>query len=431
MVTAQIIAGPMLGQVELRDAKIWIELSPQVKSVQLIYNKKGSNSSTQISYTGELGAAYNPVQFVIHNLEPNTVYQYRFLVDGKSSKQRGTFTTKDLWQWRKPAPDFSFLTGSCAYFNEPKYDRPGRPYGGDSSIFETMAKEKAAFTLWLGDNWYYREVDYFSPSGLWYRAHHDRSLPVLQNLLKAMPQYAIWDDHDYGYNDADKSFVQKEESLRVFKKYWCNPSYGEGGQGIYSMISYGDVDVFLMDDRWFRSSNNMRATIDGKPNPDKRMWGAKEMEWLKNALLSSQATFKLIATGNQTLNPKSVFECLQDFPVEFNEFMSFLTDQKINGVLFLTGDRHHSEVIKYERRGAYTLYDITNSPFTSGVGKVTGTNEEHNPARIEGTLVEAQNYTRISVSGPAHQRQLKVEFVGLKGFPIAGWSIHESQLKTP
>ena len=48
------------------------------------------------------------------------------------------------------APEFSFLAGACSYFNEPIYDRPGKPYGSDSSIFETMAKEKAAFMLWLG-----------------------------------------------------------------------------------------------------------------------------------------------------------------------------------------------------------------------------------------------------------------------------------------
>ncbi|MDB5195930.1 MAG: Alkaline phosphatase, partial [Flaviaesturariibacter sp.] len=339
---SQIIAGPMLGQVELRDAKVWIEVAPAAKSVQLVYGAKGSTKMTTVPYKGALGAMYNPIQFTLADLEPAATYQYSFLIDGKKAAQTGTFTTKELWQWRKPAPDFSFLTGSCAYFNEPMYDRPGKPYGGDSSIFETMAKEKAAFTLWLGDNWYYREVDYFSAAGLYHRASRDRSWPVLQKLLKAMPHYAIWDDHDYGPNDADKSYILKKDSRELFKKYWCNPSYGEEEQGIYTMVSYGDVDIFMMDDRWFRNSNDMDALIDGKPNAAKRMWGAKELEWLQNALLTSKATFKLIATGNQTLNPKSIYECLQDYPAEFNELMYFLTAEKINGVLFLTGDRHHS-----------------------------------------------------------------------------------------
>lgn len=423
------MAGPMLGQVELRDAKVWLEVAPSVKSVKLQYGKKGTATKSQIEYKGTLGKEFNPIVFTIGGLDFNTTYAYSFIVNGQPARQKGEFTTKDLWQWRKPAPDFSFLTGSCAYFNEPRFDRPGKPYGGDSSIFETMAKEKAAFNLWLGDNWYYREVDYFSKWGLWYRAHHDRSLPVLQPLLKAMPQYAIWDDHDFGPNDADKSYILKEESRELFKSFWANPSYGENGQGIYSRISYGDADIFLMDDRWFRSANDMDATIDGKPNSAKRMWGAQEMEWLKNALLNSSATFKLIATGNQTLNPKSVFECLQDYPAEFSELMNFLTAEKISGVLFLTGDRHHSEVIRYDRAGTYPLYDVTNSPFTSGVSKVTGTPEEKNAARVEGTLVEAQNYSRISISGKPKERVLKVEFIGINGQPLAHWSVSEGELK--
>jgi len=98
----------------------------------------------------------------------------------------------------------------------------------------------------------------------------------------------------------------------------------------------------------------------------KRMFGREQMEWLKNSLLYSTATFKIIAVGSQVLNPLSPFEKLGHFPAEYEELMNFLKDNKIDGVLFLTGDRHHSEIIKAERPGTYTLYDITVSPFTSG-----------------------------------------------------------------
>jgi alkaline phosphatase D len=427
----QIVAGPMLGPVELRDARIWLEVASSVKSVQLIFSSKNGGKSTVVAYKGALGRPYNPIVFTLASLEPATTYTYSFVVDGKPVRQGGSFTTKDLWQWRKPAPDFTFLTGSCSYVNEPVYDRPGIPYGGDSSIFKAMAAEKAAFTLWLGDNWYYREVDFGSASGLWYRAHRDRSQAILQPLLKAMPHYAIWDDHDFGPNDADKSYILKEESRTVFQNYWPNPSFGENGQGIYTLVSYGDVDIFLMDDRWFRSSNDLPAQVNGQPNAAKRMWGPQEMEWLMNALATSKATFKLIATGNQTLNLMSSAECLQDYPVEFAGLQDFLRSQKVNGVIFLTGDRHHSEVIRYDRPGTYPLYDVTNSPFTSGVSKVTGTKEAANPARVPGTLVEAQNYSRVSVAGPAKARRLTVEFRGIRGELLGGWSVSETELKTP
>lgn len=41
--TAQprIISGPMLGPVELRDAKVWVEVSQEVRSAAIQFNKKG------------------------------------------------------------------------------------------------------------------------------------------------------------------------------------------------------------------------------------------------------------------------------------------------------------------------------------------------------------------------------------------------------
>ncbi len=436
-----ILGGPMLGYVELRTARIWCEVSPQTNKVSVSYKKAGIPSAPSVvTYKGKLGEDFNPVILELNGLDFNTTYSYELtaVAGSESHKKSGLFTTTDLWQYRKNFPDLTFLTGSCAYLNEAKVDRqnvefinpktPAKPYGGDSSIFETMAKEKAAFNLWLGDNWYYREVDYWSAWGLSYRASVTRKTPVLQNLLKAMPQYGIWDDHDYGPNDADKSYLLKDKALEIFKNYWPNPSYGQNGQGIYTKLSYSDVDFFLMDDRWFRSSDRMSAQVDGKPNPDKRMWGKDQMEWLKNALKNSNTNFKIIVTGSQTLNRASPFDCLQTFPIEFNELMDFLKQEKINGVLFLTGDRHHSEVIKYERAGTYSLYDITVSPFTASVAK-PATQEENNPDRIPGTLVVEQNYGRITVSGPPRSRVLKVEYIGLKGQKYAEWSIGEGDLR--
>jgi alkaline phosphatase D len=152
------------------------------------------------------------------------------------------------------------------------------------------------------------------------------------------------------------------------------------------------------------------------------------MDWLKNALLYSNATFKIIATGGQILNPYSDYECLKAYSAEYNELMKFLSDTKIKGVLFFSGDRHHSEVIKQERTGLYPLYDVTNSPYTSGVGKVRG-EELNNPARIPGTLVEAQNFTKVTVIGKKNERMIQIEFLGLKGEKLGEWSVGEASLK--
>ena len=252
-------------------------------------------------------------------------------------------------------------------------------------------------------------------------------MPAIQPFLKSMPQWAMWDDHDFGPNDIGMNFILKDESRKVFMQYFCNPSYGDQGQGAYTMNTWGDVDIFMLDDRWWRSANRLIDSIDGQPNPEKIMLGKQQMLWLKNSLAYSSATFKIIMFGSQVLNPASPFDKFLDFTLEYNELMKFLTLQKVNGVVFFSGDRHHSEVIKVERPGSYPLYDVTISPLTSGT-HVFGATEKNNPYRVVG-VDQKQNYGRISISGKRNERVLMVEMVGIAGEILAKWSVGENELK--
>jgi alkaline phosphatase D len=202
-------------------------------------------------------------------------------------------------------------------------------------------------------------------------------------------------------------------------------------KGIYSIVNYGDVDLFLTDDRYFRAEVDLLDSIDGKPNTEKTYFGIQQMNWLKNALLNSHATFKIIVTGSQVLNPLNKYECMMHYPYEYHQLLDFLAMQKIEGVLFLTGDRHHSEIVKMQRENTlYPLYDITVSPYTSGVSKVNG-QELNNPFREPNTLVEAQNFAKISFSGKKKERVMKVEFLGTKGDKLGEWIMDERFLKIP
>jgi alkaline phosphatase D len=428
-----IVAGPMPGYVELRTAKIWVQFAANVKEAGIHYKPAGKKQSSLLSKQIQLpGGEFNTAVFIITALDPGTTYSY-YITAGANKKfiDSGVVTTQDVWQFRKPAPAFSFLAGGCAYFNEPgPYDRPGDPPGKDSSIFETMANEKAAFMLWTGDNWYTRYPDYSSDWGLHYRASRDRSLPVLQKFLRSMSHYAIWDDHDYGPNNADKSYVFKDASRDVFVKYWANPSYGANKEGTYSMFTYNDVDFFLLDGRWFRSNDEMKDSLNGEVNKEKKMFGDQQMDWLKNALLFSNnnvfTKFRVIVAGSQVLNQVSLVDAMRMYRGEYNELMSFLQDNKINGVIFLTGDRHHTEILKLERKNAYTLYDITISPLTSNPARTRGA-EVNNPARVS-KEIDVQNYGRFSLSGEGKERKLTVEILGVKGELLDTWSVGAGDL---
>ena len=108
--------------------------------------------------------------------------------------------------------------------------------------------------------------------------------------------------------------------------------------------------------------------------------------------------------------------------------MDFLKREKISGVIFLTGDRHHSEVIRITGLTDYPLYDVTVSPLTSGT-HVFGAAEKDNPFRVLG-IDQKQNYARISITGKPKDRKLNVEFLGLKGDKIGEWSVTQNELMT-
>ena len=209
--------------------------------------------------------------------------------------------------------------------------------------------------LWLGDNVYFREPD-DSRTGVYHRYTHDRSLSELQPLLGSVHHYAIWDDHDYGPNNSDRSFIYKDITLEAFKNFWANPTYGiPENKGITTQFKWADIDFFLMDNRYFRTPQNRK-------NIYKEILGNDQVQWLIDALLNSKAPFKVIALGGQFLNSEKIYENHINWEDEHKKILDLISKEKIEGVIFISGDRHFSEVSKMDRYGAYPLYDFTVSP---------------------------------------------------------------------
>jgi alkaline phosphatase D len=204
-------AGPMHAWTELRSTAIWVQTERAV-DVQLRYYPASAPEASRLTPVVTTSVAQQFIAtFVLAGLEPGTAYRYELYLDGRLHPRPYalSFTTQPLWQWHEPAPDFTAMFGSCLYVNEEAYDRPGQPYGSDFGILAAMASERPDLMLWLGDNLYTREADFYSPTGLAARYWHDRALPSLQPLLAATSNYATWDDHDYGTNDSDATYPLK------------------------------------------------------------------------------------------------------------------------------------------------------------------------------------------------------------------------------
>ncbi len=401
-------SGPMVGYSTMKEVLLWAQTT-QPAEVQFIY---WDNGRPEVKYQTKPQSSLKEKAYVVKaiadQLEPGRTYHYQLVINGKKTAidYPLTFQTQKLWQWREDPPAFTFALGSCHYVNEPKYDRPGDPYGGDYQIFNSIHASKPDFMVWLGDNLYLREVDWNSRTGILHRYTHTRSLPEMQPLLGSVHQYAIWDDHDYGPNDSDRSYWNKHITSEVFQLFWGNPNYNLTGEGgITGTFYWQDVQFFLLDDRYFRAPN---ADSDSA----KVLIGDAQMQWLKDALTESRAAFKFICIGGQVLNAGAVYENYATYPLERRKLLQTVKESGAWGVIFLTGDRHHSELSKLEIEGFYPLYDFTVSPLTSSPHTPE---ENENSNMVDGTLVTTRNYGLVKVSGPRTERVLQLEIRDVQG----------------
>jgi len=421
-------SGPMVGYSEMTEVLLWAQTTTEA-DVAFRYWQDGSTEKQLSRSVHTSSDEANTARVRIIDLTPGKKYAYELLINGKVVDRPYPlrFQTQSLWQWRTDPPAFTIAVGSCLYVNETEWDRPGTPYGSDYQILTKLSEARPDAMIWMGDNTYYREVDWNSVSGMYHRWTHTRSLPEMQPLLGAVHNYFIWDDHDFGPNDSDRSFRLRTESLGVHKLFTTNQTYGTlETPGTFGRFEWGDVEFILLDDRFYRSPND--APND---DPDKTMWGPEQFGWLKDVLLNSRAPFKVIINGNQVLNPIGQFEVLAEFTHEYNELLSFIKTNRIPGVVFISGDRHMSELIRLEDKDFYPLYDFTSSSLTAGLAQPRGP-EVENPYRVPGTLVsDKHTFGLLKLSGPRTDRVMTLECRDVTGATRWTLDIKARDLRPP
>jgi alkaline phosphatase D len=403
-VFGQLLSGPMIGHQTQMETNIWLQTKTPM-SLNVYYTSEEDSALKQLpqSIITEI-ENWNTVTINFNRLDPNTSYSYIIKSDDTLLTE-GTFKTPALLDTRE-LPDFSFAFGSCTYINEKAYDQSGEPFGRPLDIINSIEEQHPNFMIWLGDNIYLRKSDWDSKTGIYRRYTDLKSRPELQSFWKSIPHYAIWDDHDFGPNDADRSFINKDLTLKAFKDFWANPSYGINGHpGITSSFTHQDVEFFLLDNRYFRSPNKR---ITG----NRQILGKWQIEWLIDALVNSKASFKFIVIGGQFLSNAAVYENHATYPKEREFLLELIEKEELKNIIFLTGDRHKTELSQLTLKNGTTLYDFTSSPMAS---RAFDSKDEGNDNQVEGTHVATQNFGTISVSGQYKNRVLKLKTFDSKG----------------
>jgi len=413
------ISGPMAARVYADRATIWAQFREETTASCHCQSLKDSTTiaSEQIS-------AKKSDDFIVHmqlsNLEADHYYDCDLWINGQAlgTKYRTRFRTlpKD-----NQVVDFSMAVGSCAYLMDDRYEKPRRilPYGAKTQIYDSIATHQADFMFWLGDNIYLREGEWNSREGVQYRYRHTRFHPALQKVMRTGSHLAIWDDHDFGPNDGDSTYQLRKMTAELFKQVWPNPEWVDQDH-LYTNYRIGDVELFLMDDRSHRAPNNALAS------EEKAFLGKKQMDWLIQSLKASNANFKIIAIGSQVLSNCNLAEgYIFGYEHELDEMLKRIKENQIEGVLFFSGDKHLTEISRYDYPGLYPLYDLTVSPFTSFPTPIKLSNSH----RVKGTFVGKRNFGILNFVGNKDERRMVIKIYNVKGRMLWMRSIWARELR--
>ncbi len=345
---------PMVGIIQNNEVPILIKTISEGK-VRIEYKKQDESQSTFTEWQTVSDNNVYTTNLILSDLNSNTEYNYRVeFEDGNYSKwfKFKTFPEQGV------AGKFNFIFSACLREKYMGYN-----------VFEKIEQSSPSFVALLGDQMYsdydgdLNELEsYLNNDSIRqvmveegeiilddkavleaFRNKYNRVYGVnFQNMSSSIPLMAIWDDHDYGKDNSDGTYQYKNEARKVFKENFPDYSFIDEDGGIYYKFSIADVDIFVLDTRWYRSP------MQNEDGEVKTMLGSKQLEWLLNELKNSDAKFKIVFSsvpsndyGGDTSSGRDGFDSWMGYTFERNKILSFIEKNQIYGVMIFSGDQHY------------------------------------------------------------------------------------------
>ncbi|MFY8325699.1 alkaline phosphatase D family protein [Pseudoalteromonas sp. ZZD1] len=293
-------------------------------------------------------------------------------------------------------------------------------------IFDAINNENADLFIFLGDNIYGDTNDMTVLADKYQKLG---AKPEFKTLKANTPIIAMWDDHDFGQNDAGKEYSHKEQSRQIMLDFFGEPRDSirrTRPDGIYTSYMYGEGDqtvrVIMPDLRWNRDALNhvsekqyytqRKANNQGPYSPTEvkgaSMLGEAQWFWLEQEL-KKPAAIKLIASSLQLLPDFTGWESWANFPEDRNRLFALIKKHKVNGVIIVSGDTHWGEISKYSKNLNYPLVEMTSSGLTEKWKDVSP-----NKHRV-GDYTHQVNYGDLSIDWQQTDPAISLQLKGIDG----------------
>lgn len=268
---------------------------------------------------------------------------------------------------RETEPDFFIHSGDTIYADGPIYAEAKAPDGStwlgpDGKPWKNVTieeKQKVAETLHeFRMNFAYNLMD-----------EHVRAFNA------AVPMMAQWDDHEVTNNwyweqrkDQDQRYkegsvaLMAARAMRAFHDYMPTRRHPLEQDRIYASFKYGpSLEIFRIDLRSYRGPNN--DGLQTELSPEARILGERQLAWLKDALLRSRATWKVIACDMpiglivwDDFRERKGAEAIaqgdmgpaKGRELEIAELLRAIRDGEVKNVVWLTADVHYTAAHYYD-----------------------------------------------------------------------------------
>ncbi len=267
-------------------------------------------------------------------------------------------------------------------------------------IFNIIKAENYDLFLMLGDNVY---GDSEREDLLELREAYDKQRQNFDSFNFNFPFEAIWDDHDYGLNDAGKEYIFKEDAEQLFLDFWNIPEddIRRTRPGLYfewiENIDGIEVQMLFLDTRYFRDAllpTDERGAAGKErylPQTDTStsMLGDVQWNWLEQKM-ATEVDHRIIVSSIQFLAMGHGWEAWKTLPHERQRLINLIDQSSSDTVLFISGDRHRAGLYQLSSDSGKNIFEMTSSSLN-----LSFTNEEEaGPLRIGPTFVD-ENYGEI------------------------------------
>jgi len=254
-------------------------------------------------------------------------------------------------------------------------------------LWDEILKNKPDVFLWGGDN-VYADTDSEAQLAAAYQLQENNA--GYNKLTSQVPVYGIWDDHDYGKNDAGSEWEMKKISQHHFLDFMKVPAASprREREGVYNAETFetskGSIKVLMLDTRYFRDELIKSSQPGKRYEPSAgTILGEEQWRWLEEELENSNASFTVILSSIQVLPDEHGFETWGNFPLEVNRLKELIISSSARNVILLSGDRHISEFSVEKLKGLdKPLVEFTSSGLTHAYKAFNGEPNEHRVGKV-------------------------------------------------